>query len=324
MILVTGIAGFIGSHLGEKILKNGYELVGLDNFCPYYSPAIKRNNLKNIIKDKNAIVIENDIRFYNKLERIFKKYRPEVVFHLAAQAGVRYSMENPLYYEQTNCLGTLNLLELSKKYEVKKFIFASSSSVYGSTNKVPFSENEKMLRPTSFYGMTKLIGEKYCQFFNKSFKLPIVILRYFTVYGPRQRPDMAIHKFVQKISTNQEIELYGFGKLKRDFTYIDDITDGTIKLLDGSKVIEDCFENCEIFNLGNSKPVSVNKLVNLIEALLNKKAKKTMRPIPDGDVKQTYADIAKARKILNFRPKTSLEEGLKKFILWKQEIGADL
>jgi len=307
-VLVTGGAGFIGSHLVKRLLKEGYEVICLDNFNDYYNPEIKRNNVKPLLKEKNFKLIEVDIRDKDVLKRIFEKFQIHKVIHLAAQPGVRLSLKKPSLYIDVNVNGTLNLLELSKDHRIKSFIFGSSSSVYGATREIPFSE-EGELKPISPYGVSKRAGELLCFTYNHLYSLPITILRFFTVYGPRQRPDMAIHKFTKLIEEGKEICLYGNGKSQRDYTYVSDIIDGIMSALN-----KDFYFH--IFNLGNSEPIPLSHLVSLIEKNLNKPAKIKYLLEQPGDPPITCANISRSRKLLNYHPKVKIEEGIKRFVEW--------
>ncbi|MFH1586616.1 MAG: GDP-mannose 4,6-dehydratase [Candidatus Diapherotrites archaeon] len=307
-ILVTGGAGFIGSTLCEKLLDSGKAIICLDNFNDYYSPEIKRNNLSNCLENENFKLIKADIREKEKLSEIFAGEEFDKVVHLAALAGVRYSIDKPQLFEDVNVKGTLNLLELAKDKNLKNFVFASSSSVYGVSKKIPFKEDDSG-NPISPYGKTKQSGEKLCREYSEKHGMNISCLRFFTVYGPRQRPDMAIHKFTDLIENGKEIPLFGDGKSQRDYTYIDDIVAGIAAAVDKEFKFE-------IFNLGNSKTVELNYLVSLIEKELGKKAKINRLPNQEGDVPITYADISKSREMLGFNPKTPIEEGIVKFVEW--------
>lgn len=307
-ILVTGGAGFIGSNLIERLLKEGYDIVCLDNFNDYYDPQIKRDNIKPFLREKRFNLVEADIRDKDTLKKIFEKYKFHKVIHLAAQAGVRPSLENPNLYVDVNVNGILNLLELSREYKIKSFIFGSSSSVYGATKEIPFSEEGK-LKPISPYGVSKRAGELLCSTYNHLYNLPITILRFFTVYGPRQRPDMAIHKFTKLIDEGKEICLYGDGETSRDYTYVSDIVEGIMSALNRDF-------SFEIFNLGNSEPISLSQLVSLIENNLNKTSKIKYLPVQPGDPSITFADITKSKKLLNYEPKVNIDEGIKRFIKW--------
>lgn len=307
-ILVTGGAGFIGSNLIEKLLKEGHKVVCLDNFNDYYDPLIKRNNIKGFLSKSRFKLIEADIRDRVGLDKIFDKFRFQKVVHLAAQPGVRFSLENPYIYFDVNVNGTLNVLDLCKKYSVKGLIFGSSSSVYGITKSIPFSEDGET-KPISPYGVSKKAGELLCFNYNYLYGIPITILRFFTVYGPRQRPDMAIYKFTRLVDNDKKINIFGNGKTKRDYTFISDIVDGIISALKKDF-------DFEIFNLGNSKPVILSYLISLLEKNLKKKAKVRFSPEQPGDPPITYADIKKSKKLLGYKPKTSIEEGIKKYVNW--------
>lgn len=307
-ILVTGGAGFIGSNLIKRLLEEGYEIVCLDNFNDYYNPQIKRSNIKPFLREKRFNLVEADIRDKDTLKEIFEKYNFQKVIHLAAQAGVRLSLKQPNLYVDVNVNGTVNLLELSKAYKIKNFIFGSSSSVYGATKEIPFSEEGK-LKPISPYGVSKRTGELLCYTYNHLYNLPVTILRFFTVYGARQRPDMAIHKFTKLIDEGKEIYLYGDGETSRDYTYISDIVEGIISALNTDF-------NYEIFNLGNSSPTNLSHLISLIEKNLGKSAKIKYLPEQPGDPSITFADISKSKRILNYEPKVKIEEGIKRFVEW--------
>jgi UDP-glucuronate 4-epimerase len=307
-ILVTGGAGFIGSNLIERLLEEGYEIVCLDNFNDYYNPEIKRDNIKPFLREKRFNLVEADIRDKNALKKIFEKYKLQKVIHLAAQAGVRLSLKQPNLYVDVNVNGTLNLLELSREYKIESFIFGSSSSVYGATKEIPFSEEGK-LKPISPYGVSKRTGELLCYTYNHLYNLPVTILRFFTVYGPRQRPDMAIHKFTKLIDEGKEIYLYGNGETSRDYTYISDIVEGIISALNNDF-------NYEILNLGNSDPTNLSHIISLIEKNLGKSAKIKYLPEQPGDPSITFADISKSKRMLNYNPKIKMEKGIKNFIEW--------
>lgn len=306
-ILITGGAGFIGSHLTKRLLEEGYEIICLDNFSNYYNPRIKRKNIQPFLKNRNFLLIKGDIRDRDKIKRVFKKYKFDKVVHLAAQPGVGFSFKNPSLYFDVNINGTLNLLELASKYQIKGFVFGSSSSVYGVAD-IPFSETSE-LKPISPYGVSKRAGELLCSTYHHLYSLPVTILRLFTVYGPRQRPDMAIYKFTELIDRGKEITFYGSGKTKRDYTFIDDIING----------ITICLRkdfDFQIFNLGDSNPISLSSLVSLIEKNLKKKAKIKHLPEQPGDPPITYADIKKSGKILGWEPKVNIGQGIKKFVNW--------
>jgi len=307
-VLVTGGAGFIGSNLCEKLLKGGKQVIVLDDFNDFYNPEIKKRNLKNCLKNKSFTLIEGDIRDKELLKKIFSENKIEKVIHLAARAGVRPSLLNSELYFDVNVKGTKNLLEESCK-KINQFIFASSSSVYGLNKKIPFSEEDKVVSQVSPYAKTKLEGEKLCREFSEKYSLPVTCLRFFTVYGPRNRPDMAVFKFTESIIKEKKITLFAEGKMKRDFTFVEDIVDGIIKAM------ENVFD-FEIINLGNNTPHEVKELIKLIEKNTGKEASIKNEKAPDGDVPITFADIKKAKKLLDWKPETSLQKGIKKFVEW--------
>lgn len=311
-VLLTGAAGFIGSHTARALIERGDEVIGLDNFNSYYNPQLKEARIKEFLKGYNFKVYRIDICDKKTLAEIFKQNKIDKICHLAAQAGVRYSLENPNVYIQSNIFGTHNLLELAKEYGIKDFIFASSSSVYGGNSKVPFVESDPVDCPVSLYAATKRANELEAYVYHHLYGMNCWGLRFFTVYGPWGRPDMALFKFTQAISADQPIEVYNLGRHSRDFTYIDDIVQGTIAAL------QRC-QGYEIFNLGNSQPVELEYFIKIIEDYLNKKAIKSYLPLQAGDVIATWADISKAQKILDYQPKTTIEKGVKKFIEWYQK-----
>lgn len=312
-ILVTGFAGFIGSHLTERLLNNRHVVIGIDEFNDYYDPKIKERNISLFKNNKKFFFNKVDIRDRNSVNEIFARHKPDIVIHLAARAGVRPSLQQPALYEEVNVLGTLNLLEAAKNNNCKKFIFGSSSSVYGECKNIPFKETEVNLKPISPYGVSKLTGERYCYTYSYLYKIPIICLRFFTVYGPRQRPDLAIYKFTNLIEEGKPIPVFGDGVYKRDFTYITEIIDGIISSMNYDK------PGFEIFNLGESRTTSVIDLVKLIESATGKKAVIDWQPIQAGDVPLTYADVSKAEKLLGYKPRTTPEEGIKKFVEWYGE-----
>jgi len=308
-ILVTGCAGFIGSHVAEALLKRGDYVVGVDNLNDYYGVRIKKKNLRLLKNYSEFKFYKEDIRNYDKLKKIFKKEKPEKIVHLAARAGVRASIQNPLLYQDVNIRGTLNLLDLAKDYKARSFVFASSSSVYGNQKKVPFSETDKVDNPISPYAATKRAAELLCYTYHHLYNMRITCLRFFTVYGPRGRPDMAPYKFTKLIIQGEPIPKYGDGTTKRDYTYIADIVKGVISAVDKEL-------GFEIINLGNNKPVELNEFIRIIERVTSKKAVIKQLPMQPGDVSITYADISKAQRLLGYKPDTSIEEGMKKFVEW--------
>lgn len=337
--LITGAAGFIASHLTEALLKEGHGIIGVDNFHNFYSENIKIKNLLEvgkkteklseilalhgkdkkigttlkIIKNENYSVEYCDIRDMEKMDLIFSREMPDFVINIAALAGVRPSLENPMDYEEVNIRGYLNLLELSKKYGVKKFIQASSSSVYGNNETVPFKETDVVDFAISPYAATKKSGEVLGHVYHKLYNLDMFQLRFFTVYGPRQRPDLAIHKFTAKILKGEPIPFFGEGNTYRDYTYIADIIDGIMKTIHYLKKNENVYE---IINLGECEPVSLKEMVETIEDVLGKKAILEKLPMQPGDVEKTFADISKAKKLIGYSPKTSFREGIENFAQW--------
>jgi UDP-glucuronate 4-epimerase len=317
-ILVTGGAGFIGSHLVDTLLaEGGWHVTVVDDLNDFYSPDIKRANLQPANGDPNFELVELDIRSSEKLREVFDRREFDCIVHLAARAGVRPSLCHPKLYAETNINGTLNLLELARDFEVKQFVFGSSSSVYGINSKVPFSEDDRIHQPISPYASTKAAGELLCHTYSHLFDIRTVCLRFFTVYGARQRPDLAIHKFSRLISEGKPIQLFGDGTTRRDYTYIDDIIQGVRAAMDydGSKH--------DIFNLGESQTVELNRLVELLEKNLGRKAEIDRQPMQPGDVPVTFADVSKAKRLLNYNPTTKIEEGIPKFVEWFQESKSD-
>ncbi len=307
-VLVTGGAGFIGSHLCERLLELGYRIINLDNFNDFYDPIIKRKNILTALSNHRYTLIEGDIRDKKLLEKIFNTFDIETIVHIAALAGVRTSIGNPLEYVDVDIKGTVNLLEFSREYKVKKFIFASTSSVYG-LNSIPFKETDSIKSPISPYAAAKLAGELFCSTYNTLYDIPTVCLRFFTVYGPRQRPEMAIHYFTRLIDGGKEIPIWGDGASSRDYTYIDDIINGIV-----ASINLKC--SFDIFNLGNSNPIKLNDLIELIEQKLGKSARRVYLAVQKGDVEHTYADITKSSTMLGYNPEISIEEGIEKFIAW--------
>lgn len=333
--LVTGGSGFIGSHLVEKLLKNGHSVINVDNFDDFYDYQIKIKNtlesvrkntdfkfsdkktdIENLIdhsKSDNYILYFQDIRNKEGLKKIFTDHHIDFVIHLAALAGVRPSIERPLEYEEVNIRGTMNLWELCTQFKIKKFICASSSSVYGNNEKNPFSETDSVDHPISPYAATKRSGEIFGHVYHSLYQIDIIQLRFFTVYGPRQRPDLAIHKFTQLISEDKEIPFYGDGNTARDYTYIDDIIDGILKAI---TYLENHSKVYEIINLGESEVIKLNEMLSEIEKNLTKTAKKKLLPMQPGDVQKTNADISKAKNLIGYKPVTDFQNGIKKFVEW--------
>ncbi len=311
-ILVTGGVGFIGFHTAKALLERGDNVVVVDNFNDYYDVNLKKARAKELEKFDNVEIIKADISDYKVMESIFKKSNFDKVCHLAAQAGVRYSLENPFAYETANALGTLNLLELCRHNNVKDFIFASSSSVYGGNERMPFSESDNVDTPISLYAATKKYNELQAHVYHHLYGLNCTGLRFFTVYGPRGRPDMALFLFTKAIIEGKEIEVFNNGNMKRDFTYISDCVSGVIAALDKSLPFE-------IFNLARGEQIELNAFIEEIEKNLGMKAKRKLLPLQPGDVPETSADISKAKDMLGYSPKVSVGEGIKKFIDWYKE-----
>jgi UDP-glucuronate 4-epimerase len=310
-ILITGGAGFIGSHLVDRLLTTDVERIEvIDDFNDFYDPSIKRDNIREHRNDPRYFISTIDIRDREPLQAVFDKNNFDCVVHLAARAGVRPSLAEPQLYSETNINGTVNLLELARQNNVKQFVFGSSSSVYGINAKVPFSEDDPIRQPISPYAATKAAGELLCHTYSHLYGLRCVCLRFFTVYGPRQRPDLAIHKFAKLITDHKPIPVFGDGTTRRDYTYVDDIIEGVMAAISYNKT------NYEVINLGESRTVELNELISLLEAELDTHANIDRQPPQPGDVPQTFADISKARALLGYNPKTQIEEGLRRFVEW--------
>ncbi len=311
-ILVTGSAGFIGFHTAKALLDREDFVIGIDNFNDYYDVQLKENRNKILEEHKNFKLYRSDFSDYQEVEKIFKENKINKICHLGAQAGVRYSLENPHAYIKSNIEGTLNLLELARINKVKDFVFASSSSVYGNQEKAPFSETDNVDTPISIYAATKKSNELMAHTYHHLYGLNCTGLRFFTVIGPWGRPDMALFKFTRLIASDKPIEVYNQGKHQRDFTYVDDIVKGVLTAIDNPF-------KYEIINLGNNQPEELLDFITYIEKYLNKKAKKELKPMQPGDVHKTYADISKAQKLLNYKPETDLEKGIEEFVKWYKE-----
>jgi UDP-glucuronate 4-epimerase len=322
-ILITGGAGFIGSHLVDRLLSEGeWRVSVVDDFNDFYDPAIKRANVSVHENNANLRLFETDIRDKRALENVFNEVFGgqgfQCIVHLAARAGVRPSLEQPLLYAETNIAGTLNLLELARAFGIKQFVFGSSSSVYGTNAKVPFSEDDPIRQPISPYAATKAAGELLGHTYSHLYNLRCLCLRFFTVYGPRQRPDLAIHKFARLISEGKPIPVFGDGSTRRDYTFIDDIIAGVRAAIDYAST------DYEVVNLGESRTVELRELISLLEKELGATAQIDRQPLQPGDVPQTYADITKARRLLGYNPQTQIEEGLHRFVEWfRQESCGD-
>jgi UDP-glucuronate 4-epimerase len=308
-ILITGGAGFIGSHVVESLLKLGHSIICLDNFDHFYDPLIKKRNLEWAHQQPGFMLVEGDIRDLDLLKELFNRHEIHRVFHAAAKAGVRPSLQDPFVYAEVNIRGTLNLLTCAAQKGVKNFVFASSSSVYGANTKVPFSEKDPVDQPISPYAATKKACELLCYTYHHLYGLPMTCLRFFTVYGPRQRPEMAIHKFTRHIVSGEAIPIYGDGTSRRDYTYIDDAVDGVLKALDRESAFE-------VVNIGESKTVSLLELVALLEQRLGKKATLKYLALQPGDVPETWADLKKAKRLLGYTPRTDIRSGIQKFVEW--------
>jgi UDP-glucuronate 4-epimerase len=309
-LLITGGAGFIGSHLVDRLLASDVERITVvDDFNDFYNPSIKHDNIREHLKDPRYSIHEIDIRDRAALNQVFSDSNFDCMVHLAARAGVRPSLSEPQLTE-TNINGTVNLLELARQHNIKQFVFGSSSSVYGINAKVPFSEDDPIRQPISPYAATKGAGELLCHTYSHLYGLRCVCLRFFTVYGPRQRPDLAIHKFAKLISQHKPIPVFGDGTTRRDYTYIDDIIDGVTAAIDYDK------SNYEVINLGESRTVELRELITLLEKELDTHAIIERQPPQPGDVPQTFADVSKARELLNYQPKTQIEDGLHRFVEW--------
>lgn len=312
-VLLTGGAGFIASHVAEALLREGHTLSILDNLDDFYAVERKRRNLNSIREVGDFNFYECDIRDSDQVRSLMQTSRPEIVIHLAARAGVRPSIDHPSLYESVNVAGTLNLLELARQFQVQRFIFGSSSSVYGCTNRVPFSEDDPVSRPISPYAATKIAGELLAHTYAHLYGLSTICLRFFTVYGPRQRPDLAVHKFISLMEEDRPIPVFGDGSSGRDYTYIDDIVSGVLAALRFEFANDPSFE---VFNLGNSHPVTLKELIEHLEEASGRKAIRNAQPQQPGDMSLTWASIEKSKLMLGYAPQVSLQEGLKRFVAW--------
>ncbi len=313
-LLITGAAGFIGSHAAETFLDRGFHVVGVDNFCDFYDRSWKEMNLKTIRGGEKVDVEEIDITDGQAIDLLVARTKPVAILHLAAMAGVRPSIEQPAYYARVNVEGTTHLLQAAVRHKVSKFLFASSSSVYGNLGRVPFREDDPVAEPISPYAATKRSGELLCYTYWHLYKLPVFCLRFFTVFGPRQRPDLAIHKFTRLISEGKPLPFFGDGTMSRDYTFVSDIVAGIVA----------SFEHCDryrIYNLGGSSPVTLTQLIQELEKAIGKPAILDRRPAQLGDVERTYADLTRSKKELGYEPKVSLAEGLQRFVEWFKDYG---
>ena len=326
-ILVTGSAGFIGSHLAQKLLEREDTVIGIDNHNDYYDIKLKEDRLNQFIDNKNYSHYRCDIADKNEIEKIFKEHKPKKVINLAAQAGVRYSIENPHSYIDSNIVGFTNILEACRHNKVSHLVYASSSSVYGANTKMPFSIHDNIDHPLSLYAASKKANELFAHTYSNLYQLPTTGLRFFTVYGPWGRPDMALFKFTKAILNNEPIQVFNYGNHKRDFTYVDDIVEGVIRVLD--KPAEpntewtgkapdsgSSFAPWRVYNIGNNNPIELNDYISAIEDATGVIAKKEFLPLQPGDVPETYADISDLEEFFEYKPTTKVEDGIKNFVEW--------
>jgi len=329
-ILITGVAGFIGSNLARRLLQTGEEVIGVDNLNDYYDVNLKKSRLKFFCKGENFSFYESDIANSNEIDRIFNKERPNYVVNLAAQAGVRYSIENPMSYIDTNIVGFANILEGCRHYDVEHLVYASSSSVYGANTNMPFSIHNNVDHPLSLYAASKKANELMAHTYSHLYNIPSTGLRFFTVYGPWGRPDMALFKFTKKILSGEPIDVFNYGKHRRDFTYIDDIISGVIKVLNRPASINSVWDGDNpdpatsaspwaIYNIGNNQPTELMKYIETLEDCLGKKAKLNLLPLQLGDVPDTYANVDDLVRDFEFKPNTSIEVGIRDFVDWYME-----
>ena len=328
-ILVTGTAGFIGSFVATSLLDRGDEVIGIDNLNDYYDVSLKRDRLAKLTSRKGFTNVEAGLEDRDAVTRLFTEHRPQRVAHLAAQAGVRYSLKNPHAYADSNLLGMLNILEGCRNYDVEHLVYASSSSVYGANTKMPFSVHDNVDHPVSLYAVTKTVKELMAHSYSHLYSLPTTGLRFFTVYGPWGRPDMAYFSFTQKILAGEPIDVFNFGKCQRDFTYIDDIVEGVIRTLDSVPTAADSEgDGCDqtdpsrshapyrVYNIGNNQPVELLYFIQVIEKALGKKAEMNLMPLQPGDVPATFADIDDLMRDVGFKPSTPIEVGIGRFVEW--------
>lgn len=321
---ITGVAGFIGYYLSKALLEQGVNVIGLDNMNDYYEVSLKEYRLRQLEGYKNFIFIKGDLADKECIMDIFSKYQPEIVVNLAAQAGVRYSIDNPDAYIQSNIIGFYNILEACRYHKPDHLVFASSSSVYGANEKIPFSVNDKADKPVSLYAATKKSNELMAYSYSKLYDIPLTGLRFFTVYGPMGRPDMAYYKFALKIMKGEPIEIYNHGNMYRDFTYVDDIITAILNMLPCAPTGDEHGVKYKIYNIGNNKPEKLMDYISILEKCLGKEAEKVFLPMQPGDVYQTYAEVDELINDFNFRPSTSIEEGLGKFATWFKEYYKDV
>lgn len=314
--LITGGAGFIGSTLADRLLSENNKVIVIDNFCDFYDPNIKERNVLENLNNSNYILYRGDIRDRELLEEVFSNNKIDGIVHLAAMAGVRPSIENPILYQDVNCMGTQNILEAMKKYNVKNLVMASSSSVYGNTKEVPFREDMIVDYAISPYAATKKANEVMTHVYHKLNDFNVIMLRFFTVFGPRQRPDLAINKFTRLMLNGDEIPMFGDGSTSRDYTYIDDIVDGIVRSINYVSNNNNVYE---IINLGNSSPVKLSEMIRIIGEVIGVNPNIKVLPMQPGDVERTFADVSKAKDLLGYEPKTSFKQGIEKFVSWYKE-----
>jgi UDP-glucuronate 4-epimerase len=313
-ILITGAAGFIGFHLSKKLLEHGIEIIGFDNLNDYYDVNLKENRLKILSEYENFTFVKGDLANKKELENLFENYQPEIVVNLAAQAGVRYSVENPTVYMESNIIGFFNILEACRRHQIKHLLYASSSSVYGNQEKIPFSTNDNVDNPISLYATTKRSNELMAHTYSHLYGIPTTGLRFFTVYGTYGRPDMAYFSFTKKIIESETLKIFNNGDMYRDFTYIDDVVRGIENMVFSAPK-----SLYKIYNIGNNKPVKLMYFIETLEKIIGKTAKKEFLPMQAGDVYQTYADVSELMNDFDFKPNTPIEEGLQKFVNWYKD-----
>jgi UDP-glucuronate 4-epimerase len=329
-LLITGAAGFIGFHLSQKLLEEDYQVIGIDNLNDYYDPGLKKARLEILGSHNNFCFHKVDLKDKAEVDSIFETYKPTHVINLAAQAGVRYSIENPYAYVDSNLIGFINILEACRNYPVKHLLYASSSSVYGGNKVAPFSTNHNVDHPVSLYAATKKSNELMAHTYSHLYRIPTTGLRFFTVYGPWGRPDMAYFSFTRDIIAGKPIKVFNHGKMERDFTYIDDIIEGILRLIDKIPAanknwdetkddISTSFAPYKIYNIGNNQPVSLMRFINILEEKIGKEAEKIYMDMQPGDVLRTYADVSDLEKDIGFKPSTSLEQGLSEFVRWYKD-----
>jgi UDP-glucuronate 4-epimerase len=317
-VFLTGCAGFIGFHLGQRLLQSGFQVLGLDNLNPLYNGGLKERRLELLRRNPGFEFIHGDVADRSCVQKIFREQEFGPVLHLAAQAGVRYSLENPYVYVESNLVGFVNLIEEAQRRKVPHFVYASSSSVYGANRKLPFSEHDNVDNPISLYAATKKSNELIAHVYAHLYDLPVTGLRFFTVYGPWGRPDMAMFKFCKAIFEDHPIEVYNHGKMRRDFTYIDDVVESVMRVMEQPPASGDT-PRYRVFNIGNNRPVELMYLIKVLEEKTGRKAKIEFKPMQPGDVPETYADIEDLAHSINYRPKTSIEVGVGRFVDWYRE-----